>query len=98
MIFMLRAWYPGNKAKEVMEAMKQAPKMPDFIKKWQIFGTADGSKGYKVYNLIYVKENVSDEAGIFITKMQQHFTENVEGYTWKIEPVMGMKDSMKVML
>jgi len=98
MIFMLTAWYPGNKAKEVMEAMKKAPKMPDFIKKWQIFGAADGSKGYKVYNLIYVEEKASDEASIFITKMQHYFIENVEGYTWKIEPVMGMKDSMKAML
>jgi len=95
---MLKAWYPGDKAKDVIEVVKQAPKMPDFIKKWQMFGTANGKNGYKVYNLIFVKDGVSDEAAIFIAKMQQHFTENVDGYSWKIEPVMGMKDSMKAIL
>ena len=98
MIFMVRTWYPGDKAKEVIEMVKQAPKMPDFIKKWQMFGTADGSKGYKVYNLIFVEDKGADKAGIFIAKMMQHFTENVEGYNWKIELVMGMRDSMKALL
>ena len=98
MIFMVTTWYPGDKAKKLIEAFKQAPKVPDFIKKWQIFGASDGSKGYKAYNIIYVEEKASDEAAIFITKMQQYYTENVEGYAWKIEPVMGMKDSMKALL
>ena len=98
LIYMLTGWYPCNKAKNIMEATKSIPKVPSFIKKWQIFGTADGNNGYKTYNLIFIEENVSDEAAIFITKLQQHYVENVEGYTWKIEPVMSMKDSMKAML
>ena len=98
MIFMVRTWYPGDKAKDIIGLVQKAPKMPDFIKKWQMFGTADGSKGYKVYNLIYVEEKAADEAAIFIGKMMQHYVENVEGYNWKIELVMGMKDSMKVLL
>lgn len=98
MIYMVIAWYPSDQAKNIIEVTKKAPKLPDYIKKWQIYGTADGRKGYKIYNLIFVKDGVSDEAAIFIAKMQQYFVENINGYQWKIEPVMGMKDSMKVFL
>ena len=94
---MLTAWYPNKEAKSIMKTMRSVPKMPDFIAKWQTFATPDGERGIKVYNLIMVKEGVSDEAAIYITKNQTHFSDNVEGYVWKIEPIMGIKDSLKVL-
>lgn len=97
MIYMLTAWYPPKDANAVLDAMKSVPKLPDYIKKWQIFGTAEGEMGIKVYNLIMVEKGKSDEAAIFIVKMQQHFVDNVEGYKYKIEVLMGVKDSMKVL-
>ena len=97
LIYMLTAWYPFKSSKDVMKTIDTIPKMPDFITRWNNFVTADGKEGVKVYNLIMVKENVSDEAAIYISKVQAKFTDNVDGYVWKIEPCMGMKDSLKVL-
>ena len=97
MIYMVTAWYPCDKIKTLMAAFKKAPKLPNYIKKWQTFGAADGNIGYKGYNLIFVEEKASDEAAIFIAKMQQHFVENVQGYMWKIEVLMSVKDALKVL-
>ena len=94
---MLTAWYPYKEAKNIVKAMNTAPKMPDYINKWQTFATADGKKGIKVYNVIMVKEGKSDEAAIYLTKTQTHFIDEVEGYTYKVEPVMGVKDSLKAL-
>ena len=96
MIFMLTAWYPYPKAKEVVEKTVSAPKLPDYIKRLQIFGTPDGNNGMKVYNLIMVERNKADEALIFITKLQNEFTD-IEGYVWKIEPCLGVQDALKVL-
>ena len=96
MIYILTAWYPGNKAKEIMEVFKKVSKIPDYIKKWQIFFTADGLNGTKTYNLIYIEDKASDEANIFIAKVQQLYVDNIEGYRWRIEPVLGLKDSIKI--
>lgn len=96
MIFMLTAWYPYPKTKEVMEKTISAPQLPDYIKKWQIFGTPDGNNGTKVYNLIMVEKNKADEALIYITKLQNEFTD-IDGYVWKIEPCLGVQDGLKVL-
>jgi len=96
MIFMLTAWYPYPKTKEVVEKTVSASKLPDYIKKWQIFGTPDGDNGMKVYNLIMVEKDKTDEAFIFISKLQSEFTA-IDGYVWKIEPCMGVQDALKVL-
>ena len=94
---MVTAWYPINKAKDVIKAFRNAPKLPDFIKKWETFATPDGNNGIKVYNLVKIKENVSDDAVMAIGKMQYHFTNEVDGYTWKVEICTGMRDGMKML-
>jgi hypothetical protein len=94
---MVTAWYPYQAANDVMKAMNNAPKIPDFIKKWQIFATPDAEKGVKVYNLIMVNENVSDEAVITIGKNQTYFSNMIKGYSWKVETCVGVKDSMKLL-
>ena len=93
---MLTAWYPFSKTKEVVEKTIGAPQLPDYIKKWQTFGTPDGNNGTKAYNLIMVEKAKADEALIFITKLQNEFT-NIDGYVWKIEPCMGVQDALKVL-
>jgi len=93
---MLTAWYPYPKTKEVMEKTISAPQLPDYIKKWQIFGTPDGNNGTKVYNLIMVEKNKADEALIYIAKLQNEFTD-IDGYVWKIEPCLGVQDGLKVL-
>ena len=94
---MLTAWYPYQSVNDMVKAMSNAPKAPDFIAKWNIFATTDAEKGIKVYNLIMIKENVSDDAVITIGKMQNHFVNEVKGYSWKVEICTGMKDSLKML-
>lgn len=96
MIFMLTAWYPYIKTKEVVEKTISTPQLPDYIKKWQSFGTPDGNNGTKVYNLIMVEKGKTDEALIFISRLQSEFTD-IDGYVWKIEPCMGVQDALKVL-
>ncbi|MFW9789069.1 MAG: hypothetical protein ACFFE2_07890 [Candidatus Thorarchaeota archaeon] len=93
---MLTVWYPNPKTKEVTKRTIGAPQLPDYIKKWQVFGTPDGKNGTKVYNLIMVEKNKSDEALIYITKLLNEFTD-IDGYVWKIEPCMGVQDALKAL-
>jgi len=94
---MLTAWYPFQAANDMIKAMSNAPKIPDFIKKWHTFATPDAEKGIKVYNLIMVNEKVSDDAVIAIGKIQSYFTNAIKGYSWKVETCAGMKDSLKML-
>jgi hypothetical protein len=95
MIFMVTNWYPFHKADEVVKIQQKVPQQfPAYIKKWQLFGTADGNQGLKGYGLVYTDPEKVDEAGIYIAKVMSLFTE-VEGYTWKIEALFGMSDMRK---
>jgi hypothetical protein len=93
---MLTAWYPYVKTKEVVEKTVGTTQLPDYIKKWQVFGTPDGKNGTKAYNLIMVEKGKTDEAMIFISRLQNEFT-NIEGYVWKLEPCVGVQDGLKVL-
>ena len=96
MIFMVTNWYPFHKADEVAKVQQKVPqKFPPYIKKWQLFGTADGRRGLKGYGVVYTDPEKVDEAGIYIAAVMSLFND-VEGYTWKIEPLMGMKDAQKI--
>ena len=95
MIFMVTNWYPFHKADEVTKIQQKVPQQfPSYIKKWQLFGTADGRRGLKGYGIVYTDPEKVDEAGIYIAKVMSLFND-VEGYTWKVEPLMGMKDFQK---
>lgn len=93
---MLTAWFPYPKGEEVVKKSISTPKLPDYIKKWQIFGTPDGNNGMKVYNLIMVEKDKTDEALIFISKLQSEYYD-IDGYVWKIEPCHGVQDALKVL-
>jgi hypothetical protein len=95
MIFMVTNWYPFHKDAEVTKIQQKVPRQfPPYIKKWQLFGTADGRRGLKGYGIVYTDPEKVDEAGIYIAKIMSLFNE-VEGYTWKVEPLMSMKDLQK---
>ena len=98
MLFMLTVWYPPHKGPDVMKKFVEATKtpLPSFIKKWQVYTTSDGERGVKSYHLIATEEGNVDEAAIYIAKSQVPFSE-IEGYVHKIEPLLGVKDSFKVM-
>ena len=94
---MLTAWYPNQSINDMVKAMSNMPKTPDFIKKWHTFALPDAEKGIKVYNLIMLDEKVSDDAVIAIGKIQNYFINQVKGYTYKIEICVGIKDTMKIL-
>lgn len=97
MIIMVTQWYPLNKGNLVAEKFLQALKnpLPSYIKKWQTFSIIEGEKN-KVYNLIMVEKGKADEAQIDIGKILNTFSE-VEGYSMKLEIVLGARDSFKIL-
>lgn len=98
MIFMLTIWIPIHKGKEAWDiAMKGMSKgLPKSIKKWQIFGCADGLNGTKMYELIFTEKGKADEATIDLVKALRPL-DVVEGFNYKIEPILGMKDMTATM-
>ncbi|MHA2009258.1 MAG: hypothetical protein ACXABO_18230 [Promethearchaeota archaeon] len=96
MIFMVTNWYPAHKAEEVTNIQQTVPQqLPPYIKKWQLFGTSDGKRGIKVYGLVFTDPERVEEAGLYIGRVMGLFSE-VEGYNWKLEPLMGMQDMAKM--
>jgi len=93
---MVTNWYPPHKANDVVKIQQGVPQqLPPYIKKWQLFGTADGKKGYKGYGIVYTDPEKVEEAGLYIAKIMSLF-DDVEGYTWKVEPLMSMSDLQKL--
>ena len=97
MIIMLTAWYPIDQMGAIIEAFKNIPKIPDFVLKWNTYATPDGNNGAKVYNLIYIKEGVSDDAILAIGKIQNHFVQHIKNYNYKVEIVVARKDTLKIL-
>ena len=92
---MLTMWFPFNKTEEVAKVASKITKLPPYIKKWQILTAADGTKGGKSYNIIYVDDNNIAEAQLYLAKAMSLFN-NIEGFAWKVEPVMSQRDTVKV--
>jgi hypothetical protein len=96
MIFMVTNWYPAHKGDEVTNIQQNVPQqLPPYIKKWQLFGTSDGRKGLKTYGLVYTDPEKVEEAGLYIARIMGLFS-GVEGYTWKVEPLVSMRDLQKI--
>lgn len=97
MIFIVTQWTPYNKTNEWFEIFnKVRGSFPNYIKKWQMFATPDENRGIKGYNLIMVEKGNADEALVEISKAIAPFWK-IEGFAMKIEPVMSMKDAVKVL-
>jgi len=93
---MLTVWHPFNKNQEVINLASKYPTFPDFITKWRVFGTAAGKKGIKNYNLLYIKDDKVAEAIAYISRLQQEFTNKIDGYSFKVETLLSMSDFQKV--
>ena len=98
MIFLGTQWIPHNKTEQWSEIFAKVASnpLPSCIKKWQTFSSADGSDGIKGINIIYTEKGKGDEALIEITRTIMPFWE-IEGYRWKLEPIIGVSDSMKAL-
>lgn len=92
MIFFVTELIPGHKLKEVVKNFK-IPKLPEYFKKWEFYFTPDGPSGVKIYNLIMVERGKGDEALLEITKLYNRESQ-LEGYSWKIETLIGLKDAI----
>ena len=98
MIILVVVWYPPHKTLEVGDKFFKAAaqKLPNIIKKWETHGTMDGLNGLKGYHLIKTDREKGDEAIAIINKMMaQMFT--IEGFTYKIEILFGMKNAAELM-
>ncbi len=97
MIFMGTYTMPSNKTEEWMKCISDitANSLPSCIKKWQTFTFSDVDV-YKGYNLIFTEKGKVDEAFIEITKLIFPFCQ-IEGSSWKLEPLMTVTDTLKVL-
>jgi hypothetical protein len=93
---MLTVWHPFNKAQEVTNIGSKYTTLPEFIIKWRIFSTADGKNGIKTYHLIYVPDDKVAELAAYISRLQQEFTDAIDGYVYKVETLLSMSDVQKI--
>jgi len=98
MIFMGTQWIPHSSTEEWAEIFLEVNKnpLPSCIKKWQTFSSADGENGIKGVNIIFTQKGQGDEALVEISRLVLPFFK-IEGYRWKLEPLFGVSDSLKVL-
>jgi hypothetical protein len=96
MILMGTYTMPNDKTEEWKKCMLDLATDPPMvgIKKWRTFSCSD-EFGYKGYNLIYTEKGKEDEALLEIAKTMFPLTQ-IEGASWKLEPLMSVPDSMKI--
>jgi hypothetical protein len=97
MILMGTYTMPNDKTEEWKKCISGLMENPptEGIKKWQTFSCSD-EHGYKGYNLIFTEKGKEDEAFLEIAKTMFPFTQ-IEGTSWKLEPLMSMTDSLKML-
>ena len=94
---MITAWFPFNKMIEVGNIAAKFTKIPDYITKWRTYSTADGNKGMKIYNVVYVKDDKIVEAELYMVRLYQEFVTGIDGYTYKAEIVFSGSDTQKAL-
>ena len=97
MILMGTYTMPMNKTEEWKKCILDLAANPPTvgIKKWQTF-SCSYECGYKGYNLIFTEKGKEDEALLEIAKTMFPLTQ-IEGTSWKLEPLMTIPDSLKVL-
>jgi len=94
-IYLVTMWFPFTRGNEAVEIAAKITKLPPYITKWTRLNAVDGRKGAKVYNIIYCLDDKTVEAGLFVSKVASMYY-GIEGFSWKIEPVMSVRDTVKV--
>ena len=97
MIFMLTVWYPPEKSIEVAKLYTEQPREIPYIKKWEVFNTSGGTKGYKQYHLIKSEREKGEEAMSEILKYISPLHSKIEGFRTQLEVIMGIQDSFKLL-
>ena len=97
MILMGTYTMPYDKIEEWKKCMLDLAASPPTvgIKKWQTFSCPD-EFGYKGYNLIFTEKEQADEALLEIAKTMLPLMQ-IEGTSWKLEPLMTVPDSLKIL-
>jgi hypothetical protein len=97
MILMGTYTMPMNKTEEWKKCILDLAANPPTagIKKWRTF-SCSYECGYKGYNLIFTEKGKEDEALLEIAKKMFPLTQ-IEGTSWKLEPLMTVPDSLKVL-
>ncbi|MFX1378663.1 MAG: hypothetical protein ACFFA4_06180 [Promethearchaeota archaeon] len=95
-ILLITTWYPPNKTIDVAKMILKQPREIPNVTKWRVFNTTDGKDGMKQYHLIYTERGKLEEASMAVYKYFFPFVSQVEGYYMKIESLVGVSDSYKM--
>ena len=95
-VFLLQTLMPPSYFRNIIMTSGIAANPPTVgIKKWQTF-SCSYEFGYKGYNLIFTEKGQEDQALLEIAKTMFPLTQ-IEGTSWKLEPLMTVPDSLKVL-
>ncbi len=95
-IIFVTSWYPPHKTIDVAKMILKQPREIPNVTKWRVYNTADGKDGMKQYHLIYTERGKLEEAGMAVYKYFFPFVSQIEGYYIKIENLVGVSDSYKM--
>ncbi|MFX0142231.1 MAG: hypothetical protein ACFFDN_51810 [Candidatus Hodarchaeota archaeon] len=95
---MVTIWVPNHKGVDMAKLyLKQSRDLPPHVTKWRVFNTPGGLDGAKQYHIIYTERGKLEEAGEEITKYFMPFANEIEGFCWQVESLMGVSDTYKMM-
>jgi len=95
--FLTVTTFPGEKSKEIGKLLPKLPKLPEFVKPPQLFVTISNDDGkIKAYGIYEVEDDKSHEGYVAIAKRLTGYFE-VEGLSYKIEPLMNIKESLNLL-
>lgn len=94
-VLMITTWYPSHKVAEMAKSYLKQPREVQNVTKWRVFNCAAGKDGIKQYHLIYTERGKLEEAIEGLTKYFFPFGQ-IEGFNLKMETLMGVKDSYKL--
>ncbi|MFW9972463.1 MAG: hypothetical protein ACFFDF_19920 [Candidatus Odinarchaeota archaeon] len=99
MELLVTAWYPPNKAKELLKVYtaKDKPAYPDFIKKNHHWTAVSSDGHYKTYAVYEFPEEKIKQALQAIGKRYSLYA-TVEGYRYYPEILMDAEEAIKIFL
>ena len=95
MILLITFYYASHVAEKLAEIVPKLGKMPDYVKRWQVFHATSGSTGFKQLNIVYIEKGHGDDAMVEVPRMLKPIwgRDDVEP---QIEVLVGVKDTMKI--
>jgi hypothetical protein len=96
-IFMVTVWVPNHKGVEMAKLYLKQPREIPYVTKWRVFNTTGGLDGAKQYHIIYTERGKAEEAAEGVMKYFMPFSNEIEGFHWQVESLMGVSDTYKMM-